>query len=230
MAIALKYADKDETPVGYYDVEKGFMGYALKANLDGKDGDEYIIPYTKKSQKPSKHSKIIYSHYKEYCLTTVCLIVRGKRKEIYSFTDQINPMKCPKIYMTVEGLIKEKLPVLFITDNSWEGSNGVTNIVGICAGLYEDVFPGQEIKDNSVYLYIENIESMLIPWEYIFHQFDSKSVTYNSFVRDGPNICFDVRGLTKGTVVGQKSIDKEKLAEFQKIVDYYYHGKNIRKK
>ena len=222
-AEALKYADEGQTPAGYYDVDKGFIGYVIKADLDGKDGDELIIPYCNEVNKVLPASEDNPNEYKKYYYLSVCIVIENHKQVVFSSADKYNPTKCQSLYMTVRNVIKGKLPVLFMSVNGWEGSNGMTSIYFYNIGLLES--EKQPNPENVVFSRSKmrsHLQSMLLSWDLVFHQFDTNIFTYNSFLRDGPYVLFDVEGLTVNARGLQSKIDKEKLTKFKEKVDSYY--------
>ena len=219
-AIALKHADKDQSPIGYYDIEKGFVGYVLDVNMDGKKGNEFIIPYCQKVNK--RHNPTVFNENpgEEYYVAEIYMIMNGEKKKIGSFIN-LETLTCPSIYMAAKDLFNNKLPVVFMSDNIPEGSDMVSSVE---AYSVDEFWPRKQkvvdVKGNIFWVTTRlNLDTMLLPWELILYQFDDKIINYNSFIQDHSEIFYDVGGLTLNMRSVKNSIEKSKLDKFQDKLD-----------
>jgi hypothetical protein len=163
---AIKYADKDEAPVVFFDPGTGGAGgYILYADVNNDGENEMIIPYRiHKTDKSVEDNADIYRQ-----TLSVDVVVAGKKfrgiMEIdltYAYT--------PKVYLTVKSVSKTEMPKIFMMIN-----DGVKKKDTKFTLMYNSYDKKDKDRQQKIF------ETDKMPWEAILYQFDSSAPTITEF-------------------------------------------------
>ena len=215
--IASENAASDESPVMNFDPDTGgAKGFIMYANLDGKSGDELIIPYRVRRSDKDIEDKALES---PQLLRVVVITGKGETKKKKTLIEvELAYVRRPKVYMTVEQLVKNELPKVFLMVNDGFGKGWDKKS--------ELVYNSLDSKDKDRNKFYETVK---MPWKYIFRQFKNGTPSINEFetkLKENYGK-FYIRLLDKGTKWPKIKMEdlekfKKELAEHRKEIYWEY--------
>ena len=163
---AQKYADKDESPVVFFDPGSGdAKGYILYADLNDSGENALIIPYRiHKSDEEIENKADIYRQ------TLSVDVVTGGKKFRGMLEVDLAYSYSPIVYLTSLRIINNELPKVFLMV-----SDGVKKKDKKLTLMYSSYDKKDKNREQKIF------ETDKMPWEMILYQFDSSTPTITEF-------------------------------------------------
>ncbi len=213
--LAKKYADKDQAPVVYFDPETGAaLGFILYADLDGKEGEELIIPYRIRKGIREIEDKADPAPQ----ILSVDIVQDGKKIRGFMEVD-LAYVREPRPHLTVRKIKEGELPKLFLLvyDGFDKGHDAKFSL------LYNSFDKADKEREK----YFETIK---MPWDFLLYQFLEKPsvIEFHTKLRESFGRYY-IRALDKNyeiPEIPQEKINEfnEKLAKYRKEI-YWEYGK-----
>jgi hypothetical protein len=163
---AVKYADKDESPVVFFDPGSGdAKGYILYADLNASGENEMVIPYRiHKTDDAIEDKADIYRQTLSVDVVSAGKKFRGMMSVdlAYSYT--------PRVYLTADKISENELPKVFLMVN-----DGVDKKSKKMTLMYSSYDKKDKAREQKIF------ETDKMPWELILYQFDPSIPTITEF-------------------------------------------------
>ncbi len=163
---ARKLADKDETPVVFFDPGTGdAKGYIMYADINGDGNQEKIIPY--RIRKPIERIEATADIYPQILSVDV---VTGDKKFKGFFEVELAYNHTPKVYLASKAIKEGELPKVFLMV-----SDGIKKKDLKLTLMYNSYDKADKKREQKVF------ETDKMPFELILYQFDKSEPTITEF-------------------------------------------------
>lgn len=217
--IAKKWADPDQAPCVMFDPETGAaFGYIKYANLDGKAGDEIIIPYRVKIKQETREEKA--SSYTQ----TLSIDVIKDGKKIRGFIEiDLAYSRAPKPYITVSEMFSGEAAKVFLMIYDGVDKEVMSQADKRCTILWNGLDANDQKREK------QEFETAKMPWRFILHKFSASVPTMTEFYSKTEESTgkFYIRTLMKGTEwpkIPMKEIKafEEEVRKYQEHIFWEY--------
>ncbi len=163
---AMKYADKDEAPVVFFDPGTGDAGgYVIYADLNNDGQNEIIIPY-----RIHKKESAIEDKADIYRQTLSIDVVQDGKKFRGLLEIDLAYVYTPKVYLNVKSLNAGEMPKVFVMV-----SDGVKKNDKKLTLMYNSYDKKDKGREQKIF------ETDKLPWDLILYQFDKSAPTITVF-------------------------------------------------
>lgn len=163
---AIKFADKDEAPVVFFDPGTGDAGgYIVYADINNDGVNEMIIPY-----RIHKNERKVEDNADIYLQTLSVDVVQGDKKYRGLLEIDLTYNHTPKVYLTVKSLSANEMPKIFVMVN-----DGIKKKDTKFTLMYNSYDKKDKRRQQKIF------ETDKMPWELLLYQFDKDSPTIVEF-------------------------------------------------
>src|SRR6056297_1115428 len=167
--IAEKYADPGQAPLVMFEPEEGkALGYIIYANLDGKPGEEIIIPYSRRVPEREMENKAGF-----YPQEISVDIISGENKIRGFIKAPLDYVRTPKPYTAVRKMFLNETPKVFLMVYDGFGKTKGPDRKYIL--LYNGLDSADKKRDR------KQFETARMPWNFILYRFNRKVPTVTEF-------------------------------------------------
>ena len=208
-SIAAKYADSDQIPVVMFDPEtSAALGYIMDADIDGKPGDELIIPYRIRITEKEKEDKALTID--QYLTVDV---IRNGKKIRGVLKVEISYIRAPRPHITVRKIFRKETAKIFLM---------VYDGIGIERGpdrKHTLVYNGFHKNDRKRKQ--PEFETVRMPWKFILYQFSRNVATITEFHSNLKHSAGQFYIRTVDPEAKWPKIPMKKIKKFEAIVKKY---------